>query len=106
MASRKNFQRDNFKYTKQSSRLDSDPEFNSPVQANQNKVDTFERNLEKWIEFVQWARWFPDLWYDLIKPEKGGMRLDLDQRVFLRCMSRFVSTYGVFLVDLGKPCLS
>ncbi|MCY8466882.1 hypothetical protein [Bacillus atrophaeus] len=105
MTSRKNFQRDNFKYTKQSSRLDSDPEFNSPVQANQNKVDTFERNLDKWIEFVQWARWFPDLWYDLIKPEKGGMRLDLDQRVFLRCMSRFVSTYGVFPRGFGKTML-
>ncbi|MCY8837685.1 hypothetical protein [Bacillus atrophaeus] len=105
MTSRKNFQRDNFKYTKQSSRLDSDPEFNSPVQANQNKVDTFERNLDKWIDFVQWARWFPDLWYDLIKPEKGGMRLDLDQRVFLRCMSRFVSTYGVFPRGFGKTML-
>ncbi|HJR46679.1 MAG TPA: hypothetical protein VJ799_00850, partial [Nitrososphaeraceae archaeon] len=70
-----------------------------------NKKDAFDENLEKWIEFVQWARWFPDLWYDLIKPEKGGMRLDLDQRVFLRSMSRFISTYGVFPRGFGKTML-
>lgn len=105
MTSRKNFQDDNFKYTKQSSRLDDNPAFNSPVQVNSNKKDAFDENLEKWIEFVQWARWFPDLWYDLIKPEKGGMRLDLDQRVFLRSMSRFISTYGVFPRGFGKTML-
>lgn len=71
-----------------------------------NKVnDSFEGNIQKWIEFVQWAKWFPDLWYDLIRPEKGGMRLDLDQRVFLRSMSRFVSTYGVFPRGFGKTML-
>lgn len=71
-----------------------------------NKInDSFEGNIEKWIEFVQWAKWFPDLWYDLIKPEKGGMRLDLDQRVFLRCLSRFISTYGVFPRGFGKTMI-
>lgn len=105
MVSRKNFQDDNFKYTKPSSRLDDNPAFNSSVQAHEGKKDSFEKNLDKWIEFTQWARWFPDLWYDLIKPEKGGMRLDLDQRVFLRCMSRFVSTYGVFPRGFGKTML-
>ncbi|MEK4049929.1 hypothetical protein [Bacillus sp. FSL K6-2839] len=105
MASYKNFQSSNFKYQKPSSRIDTDPAFNTSVKVNQHKADSFERNLDKWIEFVQWARWFPDLWFDLIKPEKGGMRLDLDQRVFLRCMSRFVSTYGVFPRGFGKTML-
>ncbi|MCM3110026.1 hypothetical protein [Lederbergia lenta] len=105
MASYKNFQSDNFKYTKQSSRLDDNPEFNSPVQPNELRMNSFERNFDKWLEFVQWARWHPDLWYDLIKPEKGGMRLDLDQRVFLRSMSRFISTYGVFPRGFGKTML-
>ncbi|WP_205208652.1 hypothetical protein [Priestia filamentosa] len=105
MASGKNFRSDNFKYTKASSRMDDNPAFNSSVQANENKMDSFEKNLDQWTEFVQWSRWFPDLWYDLIKPEKGGMRLDLDQRVFLRCMSRFVSTYGVFPRGFGKTML-
>lgn len=68
----------------------------------EQKQEKFYESLEKWTKFLQWSRWYPDLWYDLIKPEKGGMRLDLDQRLFLRCMSRFVSTYGVFPRGFGK----
>ncbi len=106
MSSYKNFQDDNFKFTKESSRLVADnPAFNSQVKISDLKKDSFEDNFETWVEFLQWARWFPDLFYDLIKPEKGGMRLDLDQRVFLRCMSRFVSTYGVFPRGFGKTML-
>lgn len=106
MSSHKNFQRDNFKYTRESSRMISDnPEFNSQVKVNDLKKDSFEENFDIWIQFIQWARWFPDLFYDLIKPEKGGMRLDLDQRVFLRSMSRFISTYGVFPRGFGKTML-
>lgn len=105
MSSYSHFQDDNFKHTKESSRTSNhNPAFNSNVNLDAKK-DLVDRNLEKWIEFVQWARWFPDLWYDLIKPEKGGMRLDLDQRMFLRCMSRFVSTYGVFPRGFGKTML-
>lgn len=101
----KNFQKDNFKHTRVSSRVGTNPEFNSPVKLDERKGDSFNQNLDKWIQFVQWSKWFPDLWYDLISPEKGGMRLDLDQRVFLRCMSRFVSTYGVFPRGFGKTLL-
>ena len=38
----------------------------------------------------------PDLFLDLIKPETGGINLHSDQRVYLRCIMRFVSVYGVF----------
>ena len=38
----------------------------------------------------------PDLFLDLITPETGGIRLDLDQRVFIRVLVRFASVYGVF----------
>ena len=102
MSSYNNFQNDNFKFTKDSSRAFDSPSFNSQVKVNDLKKTSFENNFDKWLEFVQWARWFPDLFYDLIKPETGGMRLDLDQRVFLRCMSRFVNTYGVFPRGFGK----
>jgi ribonucleoside-diphosphate reductase alpha chain len=105
MSSYGNFQSDNFKHTRKSSRLGDNPEFNSNVKFDEIKEDSFIRNLDKWIEFVQWSKWHPDLWYDLISPEKGGMRLDLDQRVFLRCMSRFISTYGVFPRGFGKTML-
>jgi len=38
----------------------------------------------------------------LITPETGGIRLDLDQRVFLRSITRFISVYGVFPRGYGK----
>lgn len=47
----------------------------------------------------------PDLWWDLITPQTGGIRLDLDQRVYLRCIARFVSNYMVFPRGYGKTLL-
>lgn len=44
----------------------------------------------------------PDLFLDLITPETGGIRLDLDQRVFIRTLVRFVSVYAVFPRGYGK----
>lgn len=103
MGSYVNF-KDNDKYTK--SRTDIyNPSFTSSVKANENQVTTFEKNLDKWIFFCQWAKWFPDLFFDMISPEKGGMRLDLDQRVFLRAMCRFLSTYGVMPRGYGKTLI-
>lgn len=73
------------------------PNFQSNVSASSTKeLGTFEKNLDKWCDFMVWAKWFPDLFLDLITPDEGGIRLDLDQRVFLRCLIRFVSVYGVF----------
>jgi len=100
------FQKDNFKFNHESSRTDIyNPDFLSAVQTDTNKALSFEDNIDNWIEFIQWSKWFPDLWFDLITPPKGGMRLDLDQRVFLRCMSRFLSTYAVFPRGFGKTLL-
>lgn len=106
MAGYKNFQGDNFKYTRKSSRTTNhNPEFLNGVKTQDNITNSFEENVDKWIEFTQWMKFYPDLFYDLIKPNKGGMRLDLDQRVFLRCMSRFSSTYGVFPRGFGKTMI-
>lgn len=102
MASYNNFQTDNAKYTK--NRYNPrNPEFNPAIDVfGEDNRDSFNRNLDKYIKFVSWARFYPDLFFDLITPETGGIRLDLDQRVFLRCISRFVSTYGVFPRGYGK----
>lgn len=59
-------------------------------------------NIKNWLYFCSWARWYPDLFLDLIKPEKGGLNLHTDQRVYLRSMLRFVSFYGVFPRGYGK----
>ena len=56
----------------------------------------FGKNLYKYVQFCSWARWYPDLFLDLIKPETGGITLHPDQRIYLRCIMRFVSLYGVF----------
>jgi ribonucleoside-diphosphate reductase alpha chain len=56
----------------------------------------FGSNLYKFVEFSSWVNWYPDLFLDLIKPEKGGIKLHTDQRIYLRCIMRFASTYGVF----------
>lgn len=62
----------------------------------------FGKNLYKYVQFCSWARWWPDLFLDLIKPETGGIILHPDQRIYLRCIMRFVSLYGVFPRGYGK----
>ncbi|HEY5588888.1 MAG TPA: hypothetical protein VIK86_08035 [Candidatus Paceibacterota bacterium] len=107
MASFSKFQSDNKKYDYKESRTNIfNPDFTPTIKAKGIKEeDTFDKNLSKWVEFISWARFFPDLFFDLITPETGGIRLDLDQRVFLRSLARFVSTYGVFPRGYGKTFL-
>ncbi|MGD7047075.1 hypothetical protein FZC83_02325 [Rossellomorea marisflavi] len=105
MASYSNFQSDNEKNS--NNRYDIyNAAFNSSVDAKGDKeLDSFNKNLDKYKDFVSWARWNPDLFWDLITPETGGIRLDLDQRVFLRCLARFIANYGVFPRGYGKTLL-
>ena len=64
-------------------------------------------NIHKWSQVVAYYRWFPDLWYDLlIPPETKGIRLNLDQRVILRSLVRFRSTYVTLPRGSGKTMLS
>lgn len=96
----------NFKINDRSSEHNYDiynPEFSSNVSAKSKKQeDGFSGNLDKWVDFLAWARWNYDLFLDLITPEEGGIRLDLDQRVFMRAMGRFITVYGVFPRGYGK----
>lgn len=63
---------------------------------------SFEKNLGKYIDFASWMLFYPDLFLDLIKPHEGGINLHSDQRVFLRCATRFFSMYGCFPRGWGK----
>ena len=102
MASHNNFQSNNVKHSKDRSDINN-PDFNPTVDSKGKKRgDMFGKNLDKWVDFVAWARWNFDLFLDLITPEEGGIRLDLDQRVFLRSLGRFTSLYGVFPRGYGK----
>lgn len=62
----------------------------------------FGKNLPNYYDFISWARFYPDLFLDLMKPEKGGIKLHLDQRIFLRADIRFMSMYGTFSRGYGK----
>lgn len=62
----------------------------------------FGKNLYKYVEFTSWTNWYPDLFLSLITPESGGIKLHMDQRIYLRSVLRFCSIYGVFPRGYGK----
>lgn len=62
----------------------------------------FGKRLDKYYDFISWAKFYPDLLLDMIKPQKGGLNLHLDQRIFLRCAVRFFSMYGDLPRGSGK----
>lgn len=104
-----NFQTDNKKYTNKSSRVNvNNPEFNSPVQiTSDEELEAIKEHIEKWRDLIEYFRWYPDLFYDLIKPHEGKtIRLGIDQRVMLRCLTRFKTTYGVLPRGTGKTLLA
>lgn len=70
--------------------------------AMDRQTSLFEKNRDKFIEFASWMLWYPDLFLDLLKPKEGGINLCADQRVFLRCATRFFSMYGCFPRGFGK----
>lgn len=107
MASFGKFQNDNNKYTRKESRIDkNNPSFNSAVKINgEFEKTSFEKNLKKWSDVVSYFRWFPDAFWDVLTPKTGSIRLDLDQRVFLRALARFPTGYYVFSRAYGKTLL-
>lgn len=62
----------------------------------------FGDSLYNYYKFISWARFYPDLFLDLLKPEMGGINLHIDQRVFLRADVRFFSMYGTFSRGYAK----
>lgn len=96
MSSYSNFQSKNAKHTKD--RYDVyEPEFYSPIQ---NSPDSnLDVNLHKWAEFISFIRFYPDVFYDIIKPDKGGIELDLYQRLMMRALARF--PYNYFCIPRG-----
>jgi len=53
-----NFQSDNFKHTKDRTNI-YNPDFNNFVKMDDNKVNSFTSNLNKWVDFISWGRWYP-----------------------------------------------
>ena len=105
MSSYGKFQSDNKKFG-HINRNNHNPAFNPTISSKGLEQESaFHRNLDKYKIFVSWARWYIDLFLDLVKPSKGGINLHFDQRVYLRGIVRFVSIYGVFPRGYGKTFL-
>lgn len=66
------------------------------------KISEMGNKLCNYYDFISWARWYPDLLLDIMKPERGGINLSLDQRIFMRCDVRFFSMYGDFSRGYAK----
>lgn len=78
-----------------------------PKKKKENPESKFYQNLEKWVELVSYWRFYPDMWYDIISPNKKngskkGVKLSLDQRVNLRGMARFKHFHAVLSRGSGK----
>ena len=69
------------------------------------QLENFKKNQNKWAAVVSYFRWYPDLFWDMITPKTGSIRLDADQRVFLRAMARFPTGYYTFPRAYGKTLL-
>lgn len=69
------------------------PTFTSPVKPSEMKSDIVSRHIPEFTELTSFLRWMPDIFWDMYKPEKGGLTFDLHQRVMLRCLARFGENY-------------
>jgi len=107
MSSYKNFQSDNQKHINKNGRTNIyNPDFTPAVSSKSLKDNNnFLNNIHKWKDFFAWMIFYPDLFLDLISPPTGGIKLDLDQRLFLRVMTRFAGIYGVFPRGWSKTYL-
>lgn len=68
----------------------------SHLRSNIGQDGFVERNLDKLKVLRSWFLWYPDLAFDLMSPMLGGMKLCFDQRVAMRCDSRFQSLHVCF----------
>ncbi|MFY1589671.1 LAGLIDADG family homing endonuclease [Bacillus sp. J14] len=91
MASYKNFTSKNKKHTKDRTDI-YDAAFETPLNPDDNS-NLIGKNISKWAEFTSFIRFYPDIFYDMLKPEVGGIELDLYQRVMMRTLSRFPQNY-------------
>ena len=92
MAGFKNFETKNKKYERD--RYDIyEPEFESPIKESEYNSSIITKNIKEFTELCSYLRWMPDIFWDLYKPESGGMSFDLHQRVMIRLLSRFPENY-------------
>lgn len=68
-------------------------------------INMTQDELKKSEYFASWWIFYPDLALDLMAPQEGAIKLHMDQRVFMRAMTRFFSVHGCFPRGFGKTFL-
>jgi len=66
---------------------------------------TITRHIKEFAELCSFLRWMPDIFWDLYKPETGGLTFDLHQRVMIRLLSRFPENYFCAPRGISKTLL-
>lgn len=70
-----------------------EPQFETPFKHSEKNSNSITRNIVEFTELCSFLRWNPDIFWDLYKPETGGLTFDLHQRVMLRLLARFGENY-------------
>jgi ribonucleoside-diphosphate reductase alpha chain len=92
----KPYQKDRFKYNKENQLDIYNPEFESPIKAISDEVSAeVDEMMDKLYYFASWAKFYPDLFLDMMTPEDSKYHLNLYQRVMLRMLFRFKNNYIV-----------
>lgn len=92
MASVKNYESKNKKHERD--RYDIyEPEFETPLKQSEFNASVITKHLKEFTELTSFLRWMPDVFWDMYKPETGGLTFDLYQRVMIRLLSRFPENY-------------
>lgn len=92
MSSYNNFQSKSAKHTSDRSDI-YESAFESPYQKSEKGMNIVDQYLDEFLEFCSFIKWYPDVFWDMYKPETGGLNLDLYQRVMMRQLSRFPENY-------------
>lgn len=104
MAGRKNFETKGKKNTKD--RYDIyEPEFESPIKPSELSANIVTKHIKEFTELCSFLKWMPDIFWDLYKPESGGLTFDLYQRVMIRIIARFFEVYDCAPRGIAKTLI-
>jgi ribonucleoside-diphosphate reductase alpha chain len=92
MASHNNFKTENNNKSKDRNDIYNSA-FESPIQESDTNSSIISRHKGELSTLCSYLRFYPDVFYDMLTPEKGGIKLDLYQRVMMRSLARFPECY-------------
>lgn len=67
--------------------------YEAPLKTSDYNISIIIKHLKEFTELCSFLRFYPDIFWDLYKPEVGGLTFDLHQRVMIRLLSRLLENY-------------